>query len=94
MYSQHASQEALDINVNDIHLEGMWVKVKGKAKGTDTSIWREGKHAIEIISNRKRKGNDRKNALFCERIGASFLRGLLKIMKKHQQKAHLFKDLP
>jgi len=91
------SQEALDINMNDIHLEGMWVKVKGKGgKERILPFGEKAKHAIEeYLPYRKQKGKTSgKSPLFVNASGARLsYRGLLKIMKKHQLKAHLFKDL-
>lgn len=91
------AQEALDINMNDIHLEGMWVKVKGK--GGKERILPFGEKAqaaiVEYIPYRKEKGKlSGKSPLFVNASGARLsYHGLLKIMKKHQLKAHLFKDL-
>jgi integrase/recombinase XerC len=91
------AQEALDINMNDIHLEGMWVKVKGKGgKERILPFGEKAKHAIEdYLSYRKQKGKTSgKSPLFVNTSGVRLsYRGLLKIMKKHQLKAHLFKDL-
>lgn len=91
------SQEALDINMNDIHLEGMWVKVKGKGgKERILPFGEKAKHAIEeYLPYRKQKGKTSgKSPLFVNASGVRLsYRGLLKIMKKHQLKAHLFKDL-
>lgn len=91
------AQEALDININDIHLEGMWVKVKGKGgKERILPFGEKAKHAIEeYLPYRKQKGKTSgKSPLFVNASGVRLsYRGLLKIMKKHQLKAHLFKDL-
>jgi len=91
------AQEALNVNTNDIHLEGMWVKVKGKGgKERILPFGEKAKHAIEdYLPYRKQKGNiSGKSPLFVNASGGRLsYRGLLKIMKKHQLKAHLFKDL-
>jgi integrase/recombinase XerC len=91
------SQEALDINMNDIHLEGMWAKVKGKGgKERILPFGEKAKQAIEeYLPFRKEKGKlSGKSPLFVSAQGTRLsYRGLLKIMKKHQLKAHLFKDL-
>jgi integrase/recombinase XerC len=91
------SQEALDINMNDIHLEGMWVKVKGKGgKERILPFGEKAKQTIEeYLPFRKEKGKlSGESPLFVSVQGTRLsYRGLLKIMKKHQLKAHLFKDL-
>jgi integrase/recombinase XerC len=91
------SQEALDVNMNDIHLEGMWVKVKGKGgKERILPFGDKAKHAIEeYLPYRKQRGKATgKSPLFVNASGVRLsYRGLLKIMKKHQLKANLFKDL-
>jgi len=91
------SQEALDVNMNDIHLDGMWVKVKGKGgKERIVPFGEKAKYAIEeYLPYRKQKGKvTGKSPLFVNASGIRLsYRGLLKIMKKHQLKAHLFKDL-
>lgn len=91
------AQEALDVNMNDIHLDGMWVKVKGKGgKERILPFGEKAKHAIEeYLPYRKQKGKvTGKSPLFVNASGIRLsYRGLLKIMKKHQLKAHLFKDL-
>ncbi|MBP1746924.1 MAG: integrase family protein [Deltaproteobacteria bacterium] len=91
------AQEALDVNMNDIHLDGMWVKVKGKGgKERILPFGEKAKHAIEeYLPYRKQKGKATgKSPLFVNASGIRLsYRGLLKIMKKHQLKAHLFKDL-
>jgi len=91
------AQEALDVNMNDIHLDGMWVKVKGKGgKERILPFGEKAKHAIEeYLPYRKQKSKATgKSPLFVNASGIRLsYRGLLKIMKKHQLKAHLFKDL-
>jgi integrase/recombinase XerC len=91
------AQEALSVNVDDLHLEGMWVKVRGK--GGKERILPFGQKAKKVIEEYLNfiKGAGRYSAtspLFINNRGVRLsYRGLLKIMKKHQIKAHLFKDL-
>lgn len=91
------AQEVLSININDIHPEGMWVKVKGKGgKERVLPFGEKAKKAIdEYLSLRKDKEKlSGKSPLFISAQGTRLsYRGLLKIMKKHQLKAQLFKDL-
>jgi integrase/recombinase XerC len=91
------AQEALSVDMNDLHLEGMWVKVKGKGgKERILPFGEKAKSCIEEYLNLV-KGTGRlspTSPLFINARGARLsYRGLLKIMKKHQIKAHLFKDL-
>ncbi|MEI6152950.1 MAG: tyrosine recombinase XerC [Deltaproteobacteria bacterium] len=95
------AQEALNVNVEDLHLDGMWVKAKGKGgKERILPFGDKAKLAIEeylgLISIKiKPTGKQAsKGPLFVSAHGTRLsYRGLLKIMKKHQIKAHLFKDL-
>ncbi|MCX5813558.1 MAG: tyrosine-type recombinase/integrase [Proteobacteria bacterium] len=98
MYSSGMrAQEALSVNVDDLHLEGMWVKVRGK--GGKERILPFGEKAKNVLDEYLNliKGVGRYSAtgpLFINiRGGRLSYRGLLKIMKKHQIKAHLFKNL-
>ncbi|MCX5807285.1 MAG: tyrosine-type recombinase/integrase [Proteobacteria bacterium] len=98
MYSSGMrAQEALSVNVDDLHLEGMWVKARGK--GGKERILPFGEKAKKILEEYLNfvKGLGRYSAtspLFINiRGGRLSYRGLLKIMKKHQIKAHLFKNL-
>jgi len=88
------AQEALDVNMNDIHLDGMWVKVKGKGgKERILPFGEKAKHSIEeYLPYRKQKGKATgKSPLFVNASGKRLsYRRLLKIMKKHQLKPHLF----
>jgi len=91
------AQEALSVNVDDLHLEGLWVKVKGKGgKERILPFGEKAKKALEEYLNFIR-GAGRYSVvspLFINfRGGRLSYRGLLKIMKKHQIKAHLFKNL-
>jgi integrase/recombinase XerC len=93
------AQEALNVNIEDLHLDGMWVKAKGKGgKERILPFGEKAKLAIEeyiglIIAKRKGKFGS-EGPLFVNPHGTRLsYSGLLKIMKKHQIKAHLFKDL-
>ena len=91
------AQEALGINMDDLHLEGMWVKVKGKGgKERILPFGEKAKGCIEEYLKLVKEGGklSPSSPLFMNARGARLsYRGLLKIMKKHQIKAHLFKDL-
>lgn len=95
------AQEALNVNIEDLHLDGMWVKAKGKGgKERILPFGDKAKLAIEeylgLINVRIRPAGKQasKGPLFVSAHGTRLsYRGLLKIMKKHQIKAHLFKDL-
>ncbi|MCX5815675.1 MAG: tyrosine-type recombinase/integrase [Proteobacteria bacterium] len=93
------AQEALNVNVEDLHLDGMWVKAKGKGgKERILPFGDKAKLAIEeylgLIRIRTAGKQASKGPLFVNAHGTRLsYRGLLKIMKKHQIKAHLFKDL-
>jgi integrase/recombinase XerC len=91
------AQEALSVNMNDLHLEGMWVKVKGKGgKERILPFGEKAKGCIEEYLNLVKAGGKLAptSPLFMNARGTRLsYRGLLKIMKKHQIKAHLFKDL-
>jgi integrase/recombinase XerC len=98
MYSSGMrAQEALSVNMDDLHLEGMWAKVRGK--GGKERILPFGEKAKKVLEEYLNliKGIGRYSAtspLFINiRGGRLSYRGLLKIMKKHQIKAHLFKNL-
>jgi integrase/recombinase XerC len=91
------AQETLSMNVEDLHMDGMWVKAKGK--GGKERIIPFGEKARDAINeyvaalSGARKDLS-KGALFVNVRGYRLsYRGLLKIMKKHQLHAHLFKDL-
>jgi integrase/recombinase XerC len=91
------ASEALTMDMEDLHLDGMWVKVKGK--GGKERILPFGDKAKEAIDTyleavRKTLKYEPKSALFINaRGGRLTYGGLLKIMKKHQIKAQLFKKL-
>lgn len=91
------AQEALNVNCDDVHIEGMWVKVKGKGQkerilpfGDKARVALEEYIEIAKAKNKIEPGGPLFISSYGERLT---YRGLLKIMKKHQLKAHLFKDL-
>ncbi len=98
MYSTGTrAQEVLSLNIGDLHLDGMWIKIKGKG-GKERivpfgekakSALEEYMHAVKEIS----KDGPGKPLFINIRGGRLSYRGLLKIMKKHQLKAQLFKNL-
>ncbi len=88
--------EALGLDVTDVHLEGSWAIVKGK--GGKERVLPFGEKAGSALSAYMREAGDRRKAsvaaLFVNREGTRLsYRGLLKVMKKHQMSANLFKDL-
>ena len=85
------------MDVEDVHMDGMWVKAKGKGgKERIVPFGEKAKHALEEYmgaSEKARKGTS-KGPLFVNSRGYRLsYGGLLKIMKKHQLHAHLFKNL-
>jgi len=91
------ASEALTMNVEDLHMDGMWVKVKGKGgKERILPFGDKAKEAIEAyLEAMKKVGKySPKGALFLNFHGERLAyRGLLAIMKKHQLHAQLFKNL-
>ncbi len=91
------AQEALNVNFDDLHKDGMWVKVRGK--GGKERVLPFGDKALSAIQEylgaaHKAGKAGSKGALFVNaRGGRLSYRGLLKIMKKHQLHAHLFKNI-
>jgi integrase/recombinase XerC len=90
------AQEALDLNIGDVHLEGSWAIVKGK--GGKERVLPFGEKAGEAVQNYLSAAKDRRressNALFINKQGNRLsYRGLLKVMKKHQLSVNLFKNL-
>jgi integrase/recombinase XerC len=90
------AQEALDLDVADVHLEGLWALVKGK--GGKERVLPFGDKARDAVDAYLKEVRPRRRetvkALFLNRQGYRLsYRGLLKIMKKHQLNASLFKDL-
>jgi integrase/recombinase XerC len=91
------AQEALDLDLDHVHLDGLWVLVKGK--GGKERVLPFGEKARDALA-RCREERERRvkggahNAFFINgRGGRLSYRGLLKIMKKHQLNARLFKNL-
>lgn len=98
MYSTGTrAQEVLNLDIDDLHLDGMWIKVSGKGgKERIVPFGEKAKSALEeyrgTIKEMGKDGPDK--PLFLNiRGGRLSYRGLLKIMKKHQLKAQLFKNL-
>jgi integrase/recombinase XerC len=90
------AQEALDLSLVDVHLDGMWALVKGK--GGKERVLPFGDKARDAIANYLHEAARRRgptvNALFINRQGNKLsYRGLLKVMKKHQLEVSLFKNL-
>ncbi len=98
MYSTGTrAQEVLNLNIDDVHLDGMWVKIRGKGgKERIVPFGEKAKSALEEYRDTiKEMGKDGlgKPLFMNIRGGRLSYRGLLKIMKKHQLKAQLFKNL-
>ena len=98
MYSSGMrSSEVLSLNREDLHLEGMWARVMGKGgKERIVPFGEKAKEALEayLEAAGKIEKFNAKKALFINFRGERLTyRGLLGIMKKHQIKAHLFKNL-
>jgi integrase/recombinase XerC len=94
------AQETLNLDDEDVHMDGMWVKAKGKGgKERVLPFGEKAKQAIEeyksaLSTARKSAVQGSGRPLFVNARGIRLsYRGLLKIMKKHQLHAHLFKDL-
>jgi len=98
MYSSGMrASEALSLDREDLHLEGMWARVMGKGgKERIVPFGEKAKEALEAyleLAGKTEKFNANK-ALFINFRGKRLTyRGLLSIMKKHQIKAQLFKNL-
>lgn len=91
------ASEVLAINIEDLHMDGMWVKVKGKGgKERILPFGDKARGALDAyIETIKKMGKySLRSAFFINARGERLAyRGLLKIMKKHQIKAQLFKNL-
>jgi integrase/recombinase XerC len=90
------AQEALDLNIGDTHMEGLWALVKGK--GGKERVLPFGEKARDALGAYLQEAETRRGAsvtaLFINRQGKRLsYRGLLKIMKKHQLSVSLFKNL-
>jgi integrase/recombinase XerC len=98
MYSSGMrAAEVLSLDREDLHLEGMWARVMGKGgKERIVPFGEKAKEALEaylVLAGTIEKFNANK-ALFINFRGERLTyRGLLGIMKKHQIKAQLFKNL-
>ena len=91
------ASEVLAVDVEDLHMDGMWVKAKGKGgKERILPFGDKAKEAIEAYLEAVKKVGkyDPNGALFISFRGERLTyRGLLTIMKKHQIKAQLFKNI-
>jgi integrase/recombinase XerC len=90
------ASEALGLNSDDIHLDGLWVLVRGKGgKERVLPFGLKARDAIvRYLSSTGQAGKSGKGALFINAQGDRLsYRGLLKIMKKHQIQAGLLKNL-
>ncbi|OPY71107.1 MAG: Tyrosine recombinase XerC [Syntrophorhabdaceae bacterium PtaU1.Bin034] len=90
------AQEALDLTVGDVHMEGSLALVKGKGgKERVLPFGEKARDALERYMEEVRgRRRESVNALFVNRQGNKLsYRGLLKVMKKHQLDASLFKNL-
>jgi integrase/recombinase XerC len=90
------ASEALGLNVEDIHLDGLWVLVRGK--GGKERVLPFGMKArdavVKYLSVAGEGGQAGRRALFLNAQGDRLsYRGLLKVMKKHQIHAGLLKNL-
>lgn len=90
------AQEALDLDLDHVHMDGLWALVKGK--GGKERILPFGEKARDALQNYMEAVGERRrgpgNALFVNRDGNRLsYRGLLKVMKKHQLSVSLFKNL-
>ncbi|MCX7856427.1 MAG: tyrosine-type recombinase/integrase [Deltaproteobacteria bacterium] len=91
------AQEALNMNIEDIHIEGMWVKVKGK--GGKERIVPFGKKAKEaIIDYLEERGKKfkfgEKDPLFVNKKGKRLsYRGLHTLMRNVKFRAGIHKNL-
>ena len=90
------ASEALALDIADVHLEGLMALVKGK--GGKERVLPFGEKARDTIERYLRELRARRiestRALFVNRQGGRLsYRGLLKVMKKHQLDASLFKNL-
>lgn len=90
------ASEALGLNLDDVHLDGLWVLVRGK--GGKERVLPFGVKArdaiVQYLSVAGQAGQPGKSALFMNAQGDRLsYRGLLKVMKKHQIQAGLLKNL-
>jgi integrase/recombinase XerC len=90
------AQESLDLDMEDVHLDGQWALVKGK--GGKERVLPFGEKARDALEAYLKKApahvRQSTEALFVNNRGSRLsYRGLLKLMKKHQLDANLFKHL-
>lgn len=91
------ASEALSLNRQDVHLDGLWVLVRGK--GGKERILPFGERALTVLQQYlsmkpvREKGSAPEPLFVNVRGERLSYRGLLKVMKKHQLKAGLLKDL-
>jgi integrase/recombinase XerC len=91
------ASEALGLDKGDVHMDGLWALVKGKGgKERILPFGEKAKDALQIYLDARLDSASvsGKSPLFVNAKGERLsYRGLLKIMKKHQLTAGLFKDL-
>jgi len=91
------ASETLGLDRGNVHLDGLWALVKGKGgKERILPFGEKARDAIQAYLDAKRPNGDasNKSPLFVNVNGARLsYRGLLKVMKKHQLRAGLLKDL-
>jgi integrase/recombinase XerC len=91
------ASEALGLDRGNVHLDGMWALVKGKGgKERILPFGEKARDALKRYIDARQDNTNivNKTPLFVNARGVRLsYRGLLKIMKKHQLKAGLLKDL-
>ncbi len=91
------ASEALGLDRENVHLDGLWALVKGKGgKERILPFGEKARDAIQAYANALPDGAgvSKKRPLFVNAQGRRLsYRGLLKVMKKHQLRAGLLKDL-
>ncbi len=91
------ASEALGLDRGSVHLDGLWALVKGKGgKERVLPFGEKARNAIQAYLDARRDSASvlNKSPLFVNVRGERLsYRGLLKIMKKHQLRAGLLKDL-
>lgn len=90
------ASEALGLNLEDIHIDGLWVLVRGKG-GKERILpfgFKARDAVVRYLTVASEAGQSGKSALFINAQGDRLsYRGLLKIMKKHQIQVGLLKNL-
>ena len=91
------ASEALGLDRGDVHMDGLWALVKGKGgKERILPFGEKARDALQVYLGARLDSASvsNKSPLFVNARGERLsYRGLLKIMKKHQLAAGLFKDL-